>query len=126
MKCACCVVNLGMPSPVVRRHHFFEMAVPAALLVCLAACSSDDGRRTLEECHANGMRFYPGYSLAELNSPGGRFLIECMAKHGYELSGQGAGCDSKRPLILQDTCFEYSGTIKHLLGLRPSVPDWLE
>ena len=114
-----------LPLHAIRKRWLFRSTAVGAGLVCLAACANDGGKNVLEECRTSGLRFYSSYSLAELNSPAGRYLIECMAHHGYEFSGESDKCDSGRPLVFQEACFEYVGMIRHLLGRGASAPGWL-
>jgi hypothetical protein len=114
---------MSPPRAAVRNRSILAAGACCVGLVCLTACS--DRNSALEECRVSGLRFFPSYSLAELNSPGGRYLVECMAHHGYEFRGDDSKCDGSRPLVLQEACFAYGGIIKHLLGRGAAVPSWL-
>jgi hypothetical protein len=84
-----------------------------------------DRAKDLAACKAAVMRFYPTYVASKLEDPGTRYIIGCMASHGYEMEVSAADCDSRYPLPTQATCYAPRDWLASVIGRfrRPAQPD---
>jgi hypothetical protein len=72
-----------------------------AVTGCLPHQSKD-----LASCVAEAERFYHIYDAVDLENPGSKYVISCMAAKGYQFSILTSDCDIRRPMPTQATCYE--------------------
>ena len=72
--------------------------------VLVAACQPNRSD-TLGACQLDADRFYRTASASVLESPRTKYVIGCMAAHGYRFDFLLKQCDSSRPLTAQPACY---------------------
>jgi hypothetical protein len=72
--------------------------------ISLSGCGSDPSA-DLTTCQESADRFFPGYQAANVDSPRSQFIIGCMASKSHQFYFLRDGCDTKRPLITQPSCY---------------------
>ena len=60
---------------------------------------------TLASCQMDADRFYHTQSAATLESPRTKYIIGCMAAHGYKFDFLLNECESSRPYTAQPACY---------------------
>ena len=66
-------------------------------------------------CQSEVMRFYPTYMASNLDDPGTRYIIGCMAAKGYQFEVAAADCNSRYPLPTQPACYTPQGWLAGLI-----------
>ena len=99
-------------------------AIVILVAAVVAGCMPDQSK-DLAACKIEVMRFYPLYVASRLEDPGTRYIIGCMAEHGYDLEVSAKDCDSRHPLPTQATCYAPRDWLAGLLNRfrRSAHPD---
>jgi len=84
---------------------WMRYAVLLSLLVAVTGCLPHQSK-DLASCVAEAERFYHIYDAVDLENPGSKYVISCMAAKGYQFSILTSDCDIRRPMPTQATCYE--------------------